>query len=599
MLSERFKAKARRWALPGAAAALVLAGAAGGISRTFPGDEDNGEKITYSQFMDKSRDHEIKHILIGEDVTTGTDDSGNKYWITKPSSYDKLYGLRGVDIDHEPKSMLGENAALWAAGLGTLALVLLGAQDTIRKMLEASESVRRRKFSAEKTGKTFADIAGIGAILDELKDDAAYLRDGKAHGRFGGHPASGLLFVGGTGSGKSLLAKALAGEADASFIQVSAASLANPLYDPGQQLHALEDAIGKAGRCVVYIDGIEAIARRDGDRNAPSATVLDELLTMMDRLGRGHGVKFVAGTKEEPEALSEELLRSGHFEQTFRLPRPDVEARHEILQLFGRRHKLGADIDLKVVAEEAYDFSGADLESLMNAAALNADRRPGAEAIGRTDFDAAFDAASRDVERPKTMTPEQKWSMALHRAGHVLIMAEKEGEGLHLPRKVSALPEDGELGVREARRYEERVHATRGEIEARVAMLYGGPIAEEVGLGDKKKVSTLGADDLEKASELAVVMANQLGFSKLGLVNYTRAPGASDKLGAQSHAVQRAALEILSDAEKGTREIMEKRKGDLIRLATALNDKETMTADEVRQLLGKSAPTARQAAPRL
>ncbi len=367
---------------------------------------------------------------------------------------------------------------------------------------------------------TFSDVAGVEEAKQELEEIIAFLKDPKKFTRLGGRIPKGVLLVGAPGTGKTLLARAIAGEAGVPFFSISGSDFVEMFVGVGaSRVRDLFAQGKKQAPCLVFIDEIDAVGRHRGaglgGGHDEREQTLNQLLVEMDGFEANEGVILIAATNR-PDVLDPALLRPGRFDRRVMVPRPDVRGREEILRVHSRRVPMDDNVDVGTLARTTPGFSGADLENLVNEAALLAARH-NKEKVDMEDFELSKDKVVMGVERRSMiLSSEEKRNTAYHEAGHALVAGLTPGtDPVH---KVTIIPRGMALGVTQQVPNEDRYTLTKDYILKRLAVMFGGRVAEEIVLGH----TTTGAgDDIEKATELARRMVCEWGMSeKLGPMTF-------------------------------------------------------------------------------
>jgi cell division protease FtsH len=456
----------------------------------------------------------------------------------------------------------------------------------------------RARLLTERTGRvTFDDVAGIDEAKQELEEVVEFLRDPQKFQRLGGKIPKGVLLVGPPGTGKTLLARAIAGEANVPFFTISGSDFVEMFVGVGaSRVRDMFDQGKKNAPCIIFIDEIDAVGRHRGaglgGGNDEREQTLNQLLVEMDGFEANEGVILIAATNR-PDVLDPALLRPGRFDRQVVVPNPDILGREKILKVHMRKLPLGPDVEPRVIARGTPGFSGADLANLVNEAALLAARK-NKRLVTMTEFEEAKDKVLMGAERRSmVMTEEEKTLTAYHEAGHALV-------GLHLPKtdplhKVTIIPRGRALGVTMSLPERDRYGFSRRELESRIAVLFGGRVAEELVFGSEN-VTTGAGDDIRKATELARRMVTEFGFSeKLGPLRYseneeeiflghsvTQRKNVSD---ATTRLIDEEIRRLVDDGETTARRVLSDHRDDLETVARALLEYETLTGEEVRALL--------------
>ncbi|RQS46195.1 ATP-dependent zinc metalloprotease FtsH [Burkholderia sp. Bp8990] len=377
---------------------------------------------------------------------------------------------------------------------------------------------RARVYMQKETGITFDDIAGIDEAKAELQQIVAFLRSPERYQRLGGKIPKGVLIVGAPGTGKTLLARAVAGEAAVPFFTISGSAFVEMFVGVGAaRVRDLFEQAQQSAPCIVFIDELDALGKARGvglmSGNDEREQTLNQLLVEMDGFQANSGVIIMAATNR-PEILDPALLRPGRFDRHIAIDRPDLTGRKQILAVHTKRVKLAPEVDLAELAQRTPGFVGADLANVVNEAALHA-AELGKPAIGMADFDEAIDRAMTGMERKsRVMNEQEKRTIAYHESGHALVAQSRA----HCDpvKKVSIIPRGiAALGYTQQVPTEDRYVLRRSELLDRLDVLLGGRVAEEIAFGD---VSTGAQNDLDRATALARHMVMQYGMSeKIGL----------------------------------------------------------------------------------
>ncbi|MBW4051774.1 MAG: ATP-dependent zinc metalloprotease FtsH [Proteobacteria bacterium] len=404
--------------------------------------------------------------------------------------------------------------ALWNLMLGRSA----GAGTS--SMMGISQS-KAKVFVESKTKIRFADVAGIDEAKQELMEVVEFLRNPERFRRLGGKIPKGILIVGAPGTGKTLLAKAVAGEAGVPFLSISGSEFVEMFVGVGAaRVRDLFAQAEKLAPCIIFIDELDALGKARGvaglNGNDEREQTLNQLLVQMDGFDTRNGVIILAATNR-PEILDQALLRPGRFDRHVAIDRPDIKGREQILKVHARGVVLAAEVDLAVIAAKTPGFAGADLANIVNEAALHA-ARTSKQAVDMKDFDEAIDRVVAGLEkRNRVMNPKEKETVAYHEAGHALV-AESRAHADRVS-KISIIPRGiGALGYTQQVPTEDRYLLKRSELLDRLDVLLGGRVAEELVYGD---ISTGAQDDLQRATDMARHMITQYGMSgRLGQVTF-------------------------------------------------------------------------------
>ncbi|WP_321899219.1 ATP-dependent zinc metalloprotease FtsH [Burkholderia cepacia] len=464
-----------------------------------------------------------------------------------------------------------------------------------------------RVYVQQETGITFDDIAGIDEAKAELQQIVAFLRNPERYQRLGGKIPKGVLIVGAPGTGKTLLARAVAGEAAVPFFTISGSAFVEMFVGVGAaRVRDLFEQAQQKAPCIVFIDELDALGKARGvglmSGNDEREQTLNQLLVEMDGFQANSGVIIMAATNR-PEILDPALLRPGRFDRHIAIDRPDLNGRKQILAVHTKRVKLAPEVDLAELAQRTPGFVGADLANVVNEAALHA-AELGKPAIGMADFDEAIDRAMTGMERKsRVMNDEEKRTIAYHEAGHALVAQSR----VHCDpvKKVSIIPRGiAALGYTQQVPTEDRYVLRKSELLDRLDVLLGGRVAEEIAFGD---VSTGAQNDLERATALARHMVMQYGMSaKLGLATLDDATPQGGSPGVwtpgdgrcSEHTAQLIDEEVralLEDAHVRVAATLGEHRDALERIARCLLQHESIDHDTLVALI--TPPDDRDAAP--
>ncbi|OXI96344.1 MULTISPECIES: ATP-dependent zinc metalloprotease FtsH [Burkholderia] len=469
---------------------------------------------------------------------------------------------------------------------------------------------RARVYVQQETGITFDDIAGIDEAKAELQQLVAFLRNPDRYQRLGGKIPKGVLVVGAPGTGKTLLARAVAGEAAVPFFSISGSAFVEMFVGVGAaRVRDLFEQAQQKAPCIVFVDELDALGKVRGvgpmSGNDEREQTLNQLLVEMDGFQAGSGVIIMAATNR-PEILDPALLRPGRFDRHIAIDRPDVNGRRQILGVHVKRVKLAADVDLGELASRTPGFVGADLANVVNEAALHA-AELGKPAIGMADFDEAIDRALTGLERKsRVMNAQEKLTIAYHEAGHALVAESRT----HCDpvKKVSIIPRGvAALGYTQQVPTEDRYVLRRSELLDRIDALLGGRVAEELVFGD---VSTGAQNDLERATAMARHMVMQYGMSeKIGLATFDDGDARQGMPGAwhagdgrcSEHTARMIDDEVrtlLADAHARVAATLGERRDALERIARRLLQCEVLERDALQALIdGRVEPPAATTPP--
>jgi cell division protease FtsH len=570
-----------------------------------PNRQAAGSAIAYSTFLDKVEEGSVKDVNVAGEVISGTltnDSKFKTYAMPDPQLTDRLRA-KNVVITAKPE----EGPSIWQYMLVQALpfLLFLGiAFFVLRQMQKNSGSgamgfgKSRAKMLTQKEGRvTFADVAGIDEAREELEEIVEFLKDPTKFARLGGKIPKGALLVGSPGTGKTLLARAIAGEAGVPFFTISGSDFVEMFVGVGaSRVRDMFEQAKKSAPCIVFIDEIDAVGRHRGaglgNGNDEREQTLNQLLVEMDGFEANEGIIIIAATNR-PDVLDPALLRPGRFDRQVVVPRPDIEGRIKILEVHMKKTPLAPDVDSRVIARGTPGFSGADLANLVNEAALTAARK-GKRLVAMAEFEEAKDKVMMGAERRSmVMTEEEKRMTAYHEAGHAIVsIHEQASDPIH---KATIIPRGRALGM--VMRLPERDSYSyhRDKMYANLAVAMGGRVAEEVIFG-YDKVSSGASSDIQYATSLARDMVTRWGMSDaVGPVEYGEPQGESF-LGYSSGPQARMSNQTAELIDGEIKRIVEgglNRAKDLLSthldqlhlLAEALLEYETLSGDEIKSLI--------------
>jgi len=577
-------------------------------------------EISYSEFKTALRTGEIATVSVGEERISGTYTEGDDGFYTVPvEDPGLLEELEAQDV--EIKGEVAGDGGLLGSLLGwILPLVVMAAfwYWMIRRMkggaAGGASSIfsfgksKARVIQGEQTGVTFDDAGGAEQAIVELREVTEFLKNPERFQRLGGRMPKGVLLVGPPGTGKTLLARATAGEAGVPFYSLSGSEFVEMFVGVGaSRVRDLFEQAKNNAPSIIFIDEIDAIGAKRGGLagmggHEEREQTLNQLLAEMDGFEPNENVIVMAATNR-PEVLDPALMRPGRFDRQIMVDLPDVVGRQEILRIHSREVVLSADVNLDVVARITPGFSGADLENMVNQAALLAARREKA-AVEMADFNEAIERVVAGSERrTRAMNEQEKERVAYHEAGHALVASLLPNtDPVH---KVTIVPRGRALGYTWQRPEEDRYLLSESELKDRLAVLLGGRVAEILVFGE---ASTGAANDLERATDIARRMVTEYGLSpQLGPVRLAAEQQVA-YLGIQGGLDSRVSPRTATQVDEETRRLSEEAVGQawalleshrsaLERLAGKLCEQETVGGDEVRAILAAEPPGDREETP--
>ena len=564
--------------------------------------QKNSIFIPTSHFEKLIKEGEIKSVIIKGNTLTGyTKDGKTVKTFISPSDSGFYKELRQYNVTYTYKPVEKEG---WIGGfiiswlptiLFFLFFILLIRQFQAggNKVMSFSKS-RAKIFIDNKPKVTFNDVAGIDEIKEEVKEIVNFLRNPKKYQKLGARIPKGILLAGPPGTGKTLLAKAIAGEAGVPFLSVSGSEFVEMFVGVGaSRVRDLFEQAKKNAPCIIFIDEIDAVGRKRGvgigGGHDEREQTLNQLLVEMDGFESKDGIIVIAATNR-PDILDPALLRPGRFDRQIMVPLPDVKGRLEILKIHAKNKPLAPDVDLEVIAKSTPGFSGADLENLLNEAALIAAKKD-KDKIDMEDLEEAKDKIIMGVARKSlALSEREKITTAYHEAGHALV-------GWMLPNadkvhKVTIIPRGKALGVTQQLPKEDMYTYTLDYLMDRLAVLFGGRVAEEIFLDT---ISTGAGNDIKVATEIARKMVCEWGMSeKVGPIHVkvedvfdipTNNQIISEDL---KKLIDEEVKRILDEAQEKAKKLILENKDKVEKLAKALLEKETLTEEEIEKIFGVS-----------
>ncbi len=465
---------------------------------------------------------------------------------------------------------------------------------------------KARMLARDKNKVTFKDVAGVEEAKDEVQEIVEFLKDPKRFQKLGGRIPKGILMVGSPGTGKTLLARAIAGEADVPFFSISGSDFVEMFVGVGaSRVRDMFEQGKKAAPCLIFIDEIDAVGRHRGHGmgggHDEREQTLNALLVEMDGFDTQDGVIIIAATNR-PDVLDPALLRPGRFDRQVTVSLPDVKGREEILKVHAKKVKMGDDVDLAVTARGTPGYSGAELANVINEAALSAARR-GAKAIAHLDLEEARDKVRWGKERRSlAMSDKEKENTAYHEAGHAILGCLLTNvDPLH---KVTIIPRGPSLGSTMYLPTEDKYTHRKKELLDRLVMIMGGRVAEELVFGD---VTNGARGDIGQATNITRKMVCEWGMSEnLGMVDYSEGEEhvflARDISRSRSFSevtaqeIDREVKKLCDDAYARATELISANRDKLEIIARALLEFETLDGDQVKDIVktgGMSNPPAR------
>jgi cell division protease FtsH len=585
------------------------------------------ETLDQSEFYDRVAAGDVKEVVItGDSIgyeiqgkfkapkagAMGQPVAGFKTYAVKDESLLKMLRDKGIKVEAKKPS---DSSFLTLLLTWSPMLLFLGVWIFFMRQMQSGGSKalsfgksRAKLTSSQGKKVTFKDVAGVEEAKEELQEIIEFLREPQKFQKLGGKIPKGVLLMGPPGTGKTLLARAIAGEANVPFFSISGSDFVEMFVGVGaSRVRDLFEQGKKNAPCIIFIDEIDAVGRHRGaglgGGHDEREQTLNQLLVEMDGFETNEGVILIAATNR-PDVLDPALLRPGRFDRQVVVGRPDVRGREEILKVHVRRIPLSADVELAVIARSTPGFSGADLANLVNEAALHA-ARLNRKAVVQEDFEIAKDKVLMGTERKSLIISDsEKKATAYHEAGHALVAYMlPDADPLH---KVTIIPRGRALGVTQQLPVDDKHTYSRDYLEAALTVMMGGRVSEELQLGN---MTTGAGNDIERATDLARKMVCEWGMSdKMGPLTFGKKEEAiflgreiaqhRDYSEATAIDIDREVKEIVLEAYKEARRILEEHSGALVRIAEALLDYEVLDAEQIAALVkGEAMPMRQPAAP--
>ncbi len=569
--------------------------------------------LAFSQFMSEVEARKVEEVTIQDNQLRGKFTDGQAFRTVLPAGYaDLIKILRDNNVNIVVKDTARSPILALLMSWFPLLLLVVFWVFMMRQMQAGGSKAmsfgksRAKLFSGQQKKVTFKDVAGVEEAEEELGEIIEFLKEPRKFTRLGGRIPKGVLLVGAPGTGKTLLARAVAGEADVPFFSISGSDFVEMFVGVGaSRVRDLFDQGKKHAPCLIFIDEIDAVGRQRGaglgGGHDEREQTLNQLLVEMDGFDSNEGVILIAATNR-PDILDSALLRPGRFDRRIVVNMPDVKGREEILGVHARKVPLSGDADLKVLARSTPGFSGADLANLINESALQAARQ-GQDKVTMKDLESAKDKVLMGVERKSMIiSEEEKRNTAFHEAGHALTAALiPEADPIH---KVTIIPRGLALGLTQQLPLDDRYTYTKEYLEAQLSVLMAGRVAETMFLN---KTTTGSANDFEKATEIARKMVCQWGMSELGPLTF----GERDDLiflgrdlavnknfsEKTSERIDEEVKKIVMRCFQRTQELMESNRDKLVRIAELLLEREVLSSDEINAIVDGKAKDGRAAAP--
>ena len=585
------------------------------VFNSFSTNQQQTVEVGYSEFLDDVEAGDVFEVVLDAKIISGTYRDGQRqFWTSNPETEttELIEVLRSNNVKikgapPERKSLLME---LFLSSFPIL--LLIGVWVYFMRQMQGGAGgrgamsfgkSRARLLSEDQVGVNFSDVAGIEEAKEEVGEIVDFLRDPSKFQRLGGKLPKGVLMTGAPGTGKTLLARAIAGEAKVPFFTISGSDFVEMFVGVGaSRVRDMFEQAKKTAPCIIFIDEIDAVGRHRGaglgGGHDEREQTLNQLLVEMDGFEGNEGVIVIAATNR-PDVLDPALLRPGRFDRQVEVPLPDVRGREQILKVHMRKVPIDDDVRPKIIARGTPGFSGADLANLINEAALIA-ARANRRTVDMEQFEKAKDKIMMGAERRSmVMSEEERKLTAYHESGHAIV-------GLSVPDhdpvyKVTIIPRGRALGVTVFLPEEDRYSFSRRRLESQISSLFGGRIAESMIFG-KDAVTTGAANDIERATALARNMVTKWGLSDgMGPLTYSEDDGeiflgrsvtqhkhVSDET---AHAIDREIRMLIDRNYARAEKILQKATKTLHKMAEALIKYETIDEDQIKDIMAGRKPS--------
>jgi cell division protease FtsH len=589
--------------------------------RLLSGPPATDQAWSYSQFLDAVEQGRVSSVeMVGSEAgyeikgrlrAEEGERQGHGFATTAPRDDDLIRALRSAKVEVQVRkarestylvSLLSWLPMLIVVGIW---IVLMRQMQTGGNKALSFGKSKARLSSAQGKKVTFKDVAGVDEAKEELQEIIEFLKDPQRFQKLGGKIPKGVLLMGPPGSGKTLLARAISGEANVPFFSISGSDFVEMFVGVGaSRVRDLFEQGKKNAPCIIFIDEIDAVGRHRGaglgGGHDEREQTLNQLLVEMDGFETNEGVILIAATNR-PDVLDPALLRPGRFDRRVVVAQPDIKGREGILKVHTRKIPLADDVDVHVLARGTPGFSGADLANLVNEAALNA-ARYGQKSVSMADFETAKDKVLMGVERRSlVLTEEERRSTAYHEAGHALVAAlVPHTDPIH---KVSIIPRGMALGVTQQLPLDDRHNYNREYLEGQITVLMGGRAAEEIFL---QQMTTGAGNDLERSTDLARKMVCEWGMSEsMGPLTFGKREEQiflgreiaqhQDYSEDTAIKIDQEVRRIVTAAYERARVLLEERRDALHRIAVALLEREVLDGDQIAALIrGDALPERRR-----
>jgi len=561
----------------------------------------NGSEISYSQFMEAAQGGEVSNVTIkGNELNGNYASGGEEFSVLIPPNENVVDRLAETSVQISAKNIDPNQISIMGVLVSLLpVLLLVGVWIFFMRQMQGGKGggamsfgKSRAKMLTEKQGKvTFDDVAGIEEAKTELEEIVEFLKDPQKFQRLGGKIPRGALLVGQPGTGKTLIARAVAGEAEVPFFTISGSDFVEMFVGVGaSRVRDMFEQGKKNAPCIIFIDEIDAVGRHrgagHGGGNDEREQTLNQMLVEMDGFDENEGVIILAATNR-PDVLDPALLRPGRFDRQIVVPLPDVNGREKILEVHMRKVPLANNVKANVIAKGTPGFSGAELANLVNEAALLAARKNN-RVVSMLDLEEAKDKVMMGAERRSmAMSEDEKNLTAYHEAGHALVtLHEPESDPIH---KATIVPRGQALGMVMRLPEGDRYSFSFAKMKANLSVAMGGRAAEEIIFG-ADQVTNGASGDIKQATQLARSMVTQWGLSeKIGMIDYgddqTNPYQVKQISSDTANVIEDEVRGLVDEGYKKAMKVLKDNLGDLHKIAKALLEYELLSGDEIKDII--------------
>ncbi|WP_417662890.1 ATP-dependent zinc metalloprotease FtsH [Pseudomonas sp.] len=593
---------------------LIIAAVLVTVMNNFSSPNESN-KLNYSEFIQQVQEGEVKRVTVDGYIISGVHSDGSSFETVRPAIQDNGLIKDLIDNKVDIVGKQPERQSIWTQLLVASfpILVIIAVFMFFMRQMQGGAGgkggpmsfgkSKARLLSEDQVKTTFADVAGCDEAKEEVSELVEFLRDPGKFQRLGGRIPRGVLMVGSPGTGKTLLAKAVAGEAKVPFFTISGSDFVEMFVGVGaSRVRDMFEQAKKHAPCIIFIDEIDAVGRHRGagmgGGHDEREQTLNQLLVEMDGFEANDGIIVIAATNR-PDVLDPALLRPGRFDRQVVVGLPDIRGREQILKVHMRKVPMGEDVNPAVIARGTPGFSGADLANLVNEASLFA-ARSGKRLVEMKEFELAKDKIMMGAERKTmVMSDKEKLNTAYHEAGHAIVgRLVPEHDPVY---KVSIIPRGRALGVTMFLPEEDRYSLSKRALISQICSLFGGRIAEEMTLGFDG-VTTGASNDIMRATQLARNMVTKWGLSeKLGPLMYAEEEGevflgrsmgsqSSNVSGDTAKLIDQEIRSIIDGCYDTAKRMLEENRDKLEAMAEALMKYETIDADQIEDIMSGRTP---------